>query len=124
MQPLATKVDLAESPVADGVALVPVIVTVFDEYAVVSPVPSRAAKRTNTLSTDVCVKAQLLRITLPCTLRNEVPSVNVVSAAVPPLRFIEALETAPIDWIDGNVRVVNAPKNCTVMLPCENPVPS
>ena len=51
MHPRATNTALAANPVADGVADVPVIVTVLLEYAVVPFVPSNAANLTNILST-------------------------------------------------------------------------
>ena len=108
MHPRATKVAFAAKPVALGVALVPVIVTVLLLYAVVKPVPSNAASRINKSSTDACVKAQLVMITLPSTLRKVLPSVNVVSAAVPLMIFTDMLEDEPITSITGKVKDVNA----------------
>ena len=99
---------LAASPVADGVADVPVIVTVLLLYAVVNPVPSRAAKRTSNPSTEATNKAQLVIITLPSTRLRVEPSVKVDRAAVPLIMFMDTLELEPITSITGNVRVVNA----------------
>lgn len=52
VQPRATRVAFAASPVADGVEEVPVIVTVLVLNKVVPLVPSKAARRTRMLSTE------------------------------------------------------------------------
>ena len=51
VHPLAWSVAFAVNPAADGVADVPVIVTVLLEYAAVPFVPSNAANRIKILST-------------------------------------------------------------------------
>ena len=108
MQPRATRVAFAAKPVALGVALVPVSVTVLLLYAVVKPVPSNAANLTNMPSTDAWVRAQLVMITLPLTSRRVLPSVNVLNAAVPETIFMLIDEEEPITSIAGKVKDVNA----------------
>ena len=117
MQPRATRVAFAAKPVALGAALVPVMVTVFVLYAVVTPVPSNAANRTNNPSTDAWSKAQLVIITLPSTLRNVLPKVKVDRAAVPLIILTDMLESAPITSIAGKVTDVNAAIDCRKIRP-------
>lgn len=114
VQPLATSVAFADSPVADGVALVPVIVTVLLLYAVVPPVPSNAANRINMLSTLATNKAQLLKITLPSTLFNVLPIVKVFNAAVP--LTSEMLVADKSVSIAGKLTEVSAPQADMVTL--------
>ena len=60
-------------------------------------------------STDACVKAQLVIITLPSTRCNVLPRVKVDKAAVlPAAMFILIDDVAPITSMAGNVTVVNA----------------
>ena len=122
VQPRATSVAFADNPVADGVAEVPVIVTVFELYAVVNPVPSNAASLTSSPSTDATSKALLVMITLPSTRRNVLPSVKVDNAATAVMMFTEMLEVEPITSITGNVRVVKLPIVAGAILPPVNTV--
>ena len=124
VHPRETKVALAAKPVALGVALVPVIVTVLLLYAVVKPVPSNAASLTNKPSTEVWSRAQLVIITLPLTRCNVLPSVNVLNAAVAETIFMLTDEEEPITSMAGKVKDVNAPIVFGEMFPLVRPVRS
>ena len=83
----------------------------------VRPVPSRAARRTKIPSTEACVRAQLVMITLPLTNRNVLPSVKVDRAAVPLMKLMLALELEPITSITGMVKLVRAAIAVGAILP-------
>lgn len=114
VQPLATSVAFAANPVADGVAEVPVIVTVLLLNDVVPLVPSSAASLTRILSTDAWLRAQDVKDTFPTVppTRFKVdPKLKLAKRGVVLSKLTElpAVERAgSINSIEGRLSVVNA----------------
>lgn len=109
-------------PVEDGVPLVPVIITVLLENAVVPFVPSNAASLTKILSTFDEVNAALVIITLPApepTCFNAVVNNIDVTAAVPDVNeiILPLVVDEPKVIVEDKSIEVNAAMLLTINLP-------
>jgi len=116
VQPRATRVAFAASPVADGAADVPLRVTVRVLKVSVPAVPSKAASLTKMSSTEACVSAQEVKTTFPRFVEpkrfNDAPSVKVLNAGVPKINemTLPPAVKSPICSIFGKEIVVSDAK--------------
>lgn len=127
VHPLACSVAFAVNPVAEGVADVPVIVTVLFEYVAVPLVPSSAASLTSMLSTlawfnelDVVTKFELTDFNVSANVKDERDAdvvgmviVDVICSNAPKeilvkLDFVPVMLNAPTIFSFGNDNDVTA----------------